>query len=71
MAIMRDEELQKARQIIETLLREHIESARFDKVALRLGFDADGDVIFAMAIFDDEEEKRLETDETLQVILPL
>lgn len=66
---MRDKELRKARRVIENVLRKYVKSARFDKVALRPGYDADGDeVIFVTAIFDDTAETEIDIDETIDVI---
>lgn len=66
---MKDKELRKARRVIENVLREHVKSARFDRVATRPGYDADGDdVLRITAIFNDEPETRLDIDETIAVV---
>ena len=66
---MKDKELRKARRVIENALRKHVKSARFDKAALRPGYDADGDdVLRIAAIFDDAAEAELDVDETIDVI---
>ena len=66
---MKDKELRKARRVIENVLRKHVKSARFDKVALRPGYDADGDdVLRIAAIFDDAAETDLDVDETIDVM---
>ena len=67
--VLRDKELRKARRVIENVLRKRVKSAQFDKVALRPGYDADGDdVLHIVAVFDDAAESKLDVDETIGVI---